>query len=77
MLGGGADGASPPTRVREATPPAESSPGEPPAAPPAHPTDAAAARLMDEYEAPKAERQALEAKVGDGKSRRGPRSRPK
>ena len=65
MLGGGADGASPPTRVREATPPRESSPGEPPAAPPAHPSDddAAVARLMEEYEALKAERQALTARL--------------
>jgi hypothetical protein len=37
VLGGGADGASPPTRVREATPPRGSSPGEPPAAPPPAP----------------------------------------
>ena len=63
VLGGGADGASPPTRVREASPPRESSPGEPPAAP-AHPTDdAAVARLMEEYEALKAERQALAARL--------------
>ena len=58
MLGGGVDGASPPTRVREATPPA---------APPAHPIDddddAAVARLMEEYEALKAERQALAARL--------------
>ena len=54
MLGGGADGASPPTRVREATPPRESSPGEPPAAPPAHPTDddAAVARLIGLHASP-------------------------
>ena len=65
MLGGGADGASPPTRVREASPPRASSPAEPPAAPPAHPSDddAAVARLMDEYEALKAERQALAARL--------------
>ena len=54
VLGGGADGASPPTRVREATPPA---------APPAHPDDAAVARLMEEYEALKAERRALAARL--------------
>ena len=67
VLGGGADGASPPTRVREATPPRESSPGEPPAAPPAHPDDgdAAVARLMEEYEALKAERQALAARLAE------------
>ena len=54
VLGGGSDGASPPTRVREATPPA---------APPAHTDDdaAAVARLMEEYEALKAERQRAEA----------------
>ena len=64
VLGGGADGASPPTRVREATPPREPSPGEPPAAPPAHPNgDAAVARLMEEYEALKAERRALTARL--------------
>ena len=62
VLGGGADGASPPTRVREASPP-RSSPGEPPAAPAAHPSDAAFARLMEEYEALKAERQALAARL--------------
>ena len=61
VLGGGADGASPPTRVREATPPRES--GEPPAAPAAHPSDAAVARLMEEYEALKAERRALAARL--------------
>ena len=49
---GGADGASPPTRVREATPPA---------APPADDDAAAVARLMEEYEALKAERRALAA----------------
>ena len=65
VLGGGADGASPPTRVREATPPREPSPGEPPAAPPALPTDVAVARLMDEYEALKAERQALAARLAE------------
>ncbi len=66
VLGGGADGASPPTRVREATPPCENSPGEPPAAPPAHPTDdAAVVRLMEEYEALKAERQALAARLAE------------
>jgi hypothetical protein len=65
VLGGGADGASPPTRVREATPPRESSPGEPSAAPPAHPDDAAVARLMEEYEALKAERQALAARLAE------------
>ena len=54
MLGGGADGASPPTRVREATPPAQ-------------PTDddATVVRLMEEYEALKAERQALSARLGE------------
>ena len=60
MRGGGVDGASPPTRVREATPPA---------APPAHPIDddddAAVARLMEEYEALKAERQALAARLAE------------
>ena len=57
MLGGGAEGASPPTRVREATP-------EPPA-PPAHTPDddAAVARLMEEYEALKAERRQLAARL--------------
>ena len=66
VLGGGADGASPPTRVREATPPRESSPGEPPAAPAAHPDgDAAVVRLMEEYEALKAERQALAARLAE------------
>ena len=63
VLGGGTDGASPPTRVREATPPRESSPGELPAAPPAHPSDAAVARLIKEYEALRAERQALAARL--------------
>ena len=49
MLGGGADGASPP------------------AAPAAHPTDddAAVTRLMEEYEALKAERQALAARLAE------------
>ena len=61
VLGGGADGASPPTRVREATPPRESSPGDPPAAPDGD--NAAVARLMEEYEALKAERQALAARL--------------
>ena len=59
MLGGGAEGASPPTRVREATPPA---------APPAHlvdDDDDAVARLMGEYEALKAERQALAARLAE------------
>ena len=57
VLGGGADGASPPTRVREATPPA---------ALPAHPEDDdAVARLMEEYEALKAERQALAARLAE------------
>jgi len=58
VLGGGADGASPPTRVREATPPV---------APPVHTADddAAVARLMDEYEALKAERQALAARLAE------------
>ena len=68
VLGGGADGASPPTRVREATPSRESSPGEAPAAPPAHPgddDDAAVARLMEEYEALKAERRALAARLAE------------
>ena len=67
VLGGCADGASPPTRVREAPPPRVSSPDEPPTAPPAHPTDsdAAVARLMEEYEALKAERQALAARLAE------------
>jgi hypothetical protein len=59
VLGGGAEGASPPTRVREATPPA---------APPAHlvdDDDDAVARLMGEYEALKAERQALAARLAE------------
>jgi len=59
VLGGGADGASPPTRVREATLPRESSPGEPPD----DDDDAAVVRLMEEYEALKAERQALAARL--------------
>ena len=57
VLGGGADGASPPTRVREAaSPPAARS-----VEPPALPTDTVVARLMDEYDALKAERQRAEA----------------
>ena len=53
VLGGGADGASPPAaRSFE---------------PPAHPdgADAAVARLMEEYEALKAERQALAARLAE------------
>ena len=61
VLGGGADGASPPTRVREAaSPPAARS-----VEPPALPTDTVVARLMDEYDALKAERQALAARLAE------------
>ena len=60
VLGGGADGASPPTRVREAASPSAATSVEPPALPT---DDAAVARLMEEYEALKAERRQLAARL--------------
>ena len=63
VLGGGVDGASPPTRVREAASPPVARSVEPPTLP--TDDDAAVARLMEEYEALKAERQALSARLGE------------
>ena len=60
VLGGGADGASPPTGVREAASPSAATSVEPPALPT---DDAAVARLMEEYEALKVERRALAARL--------------